>query len=84
MMSQMAGQMGMPFGRKGSSRKPARARQAGWKKKAAGVQRHRRCAARSARACPRASPTGQHAKGLDELAPGLADIDLSKLKFPKN
>jgi signal recognition particle subunit SRP54 len=23
-------------------------------------------------------------KGLDELPPGLADIDLSKLKFPKN
>ncbi len=22
-------------------------------------------------------------KGLDELPPGLADIDLSKLKFPK-
>jgi signal recognition particle subunit SRP54 len=23
-------------------------------------------------------------KGLDELPPGHADIDLSKLKFPKN
>ena len=38
---------------------------------------------RGCRACPPASPTCRNMpKGLDELPPGLANIDLSKLKFP--
>ena len=87
MMSQMAGQMGMPFGRKGSSRKAARARTSRPEgRRAEGGRRRRRCAARSV---PPGVPEGfpdlsNMPKGLDELPPGLADIDLSKLKFPKN
>ena len=60
MMSQMAGQMGMPFGRKGSSRKAARARTSRPKgRRADGGRRRRRCAIRSApvRHARRASPT---------------------------
>jgi signal recognition particle subunit SRP54 len=89
MMSQMAGQMGMPFGRK-SSRKAGKGKnkQAGKKKGARG----------KGPTPPKVSPLGagmpglppgfpdlsDMPKGLDELPPGLADIDLSKLKFPKN
>jgi signal recognition particle subunit SRP54 len=89
MMSQMAGQMGMPFGRK-SSRKAGKGKnkQAGKKKGARG----------RGPTPPKVSPLGagmpglppgfpdlsDMPKGLDELPPGLADIDLSKLKFPKN
>jgi signal recognition particle subunit SRP54 len=83
MMSQMAGQMGMPFGRKGSSRKGGKNKKKGGKKGRGPTP-------------PKAkSPFGAGVpdgfpdlsnmpKGLDELPPGLADIDLSKLKFPKN
>lgn len=90
MMSQMAGQMGMPFARKGSSRKAAKG-----KNKQAGKKKGRQ----SGRGpTPPKAPLGagmpglpagfpdlsNMPKGLDELPPGLADIDLSKLKFPKN
>jgi signal recognition particle subunit SRP54 len=86
MMSQMAGQMGMPFGRKGSSRKAAKNKKKGQKgrKKVGGPTPPK---ARNPLAA--GTPTGfpdlsNMPKGLDELPPGLADIDLSKLKFPKN
>ena len=84
MMSQMAGQMGMPFGRKGSSRKGAKNKKKG-KKGGRGPTPPKgeepvRCAG-DARWLPDLS---NMPKGLDELPPGLADFDLSKLKFPKN
>mgnify|MGYP006883597251 CR=1 FL=1 len=83
MMSQMAGQMGMPFGRKGSgpSRKAAKGKnkQAG-KKKGRGPTPPKNPMGAG---LPAGFPdlTGMP-KGLDELPPGLANIDLSKLKFP--
>ena len=81
MMSSMAGQMGMPFGRKGRRARPPRARRRA--RRADAGRRRRRRATRWAPACPPASPTCRSMpKGLDELPPGLADIDLSKLKFP--
>jgi len=86
MMSQMAGQMGMPFGRKGSSRKAAKGKnkQAGKKKGGRGPTPPR---AANPLGVGGGLPAGfpdlsNMPKGLDELPPGLADIDLSKLKFP--
>jgi signal recognition particle subunit SRP54 len=85
MMSQMAGQMGMPFARKGSSRKAAKGKnkQAG-KKKGRGPTPPK---VADPMGGPGALPAGfpdlsKMPKGLDELPPGLADFDLSKLKFP--
>ena len=81
MMSQMAGQMGMPFGRKSSPRKAGKGKnkQAG-KKKGRGPTPPRNPMGAG---LPPGFPdlTGMP-KGLDELPPGLANIDLSKLKFP--
>jgi signal recognition particle subunit SRP54 len=77
MMSQMAGQMGMPFARKGS-------------RKAKGKNKKGRKGGRGptppkVRGMPEGFPDiSQMPPGLDELPPGLADFDLSKLKFPKN
>ena len=83
MMSQMAGQMGMPFARK-SSRKAAKGK----------GKRGKRAERMGGPTPPKArNPLGagmpagfpdlsNMPKGLDELPPGLADIDLSKLKFP--
>jgi len=85
MMSQMAGQMGMPFGRKGGSRKAAKGKNKQKGKKGRGPTPPK---ARSPFGVdPGALPAGfpdlsNMPKGLDELPPGLADIDLSKLKFP--
>ena len=85
MMSQMAGQMGMPFGRK-NTRKAGKGKnkQAGKKKGGRGPT-----PARNPLGAMGGLPAGfpdlsNMPKGLDELPPGLADIDLSKLKFPKN
>jgi signal recognition particle subunit SRP54 len=85
MMSQMAGQMGMPFGRKNSARKAAKG-----KNKQAGKKKGRQAGKGPT---PPKNPLGAGLpagfpdltgmpKGLDELPPGLANIDLSKLKFP--
>jgi signal recognition particle subunit SRP54 len=87
MMSQMAGQMGMPFGRKGSSRKAAKNKKKG-KKGARGPTPPKTRGPFGPGTNP-AMPPGfpdlsNMPKGLDELPPGLADIDLSKLKFPGN
>jgi signal recognition particle subunit SRP54 len=86
MMSQMAGQMGMPFGRKGSKSKAAKG-----KNKQAGKKKGGRGPTPPKVANPLGVGGGLPAgfpdlsnmpKGLDELPPGLADFDLSKLKFP--
>ncbi|MET0896695.1 MAG: signal recognition particle protein [Mycobacterium sp.] len=83
MMSQMAGQMGMPFARKSVNRKAAKGKnkQAG-KKKGKGPtppKVHNPLGAGLPGGFPDLS---QMPKGLDELPPGLANFDLSKLKFP--
>ncbi len=86
MMSQMAGQMGMPFGRKGSPRKAGKGKnkQAGKKKGGRGPTPPKVRSPFGA-GVPEGFPDlSNMPKGLDELPPGLANIDLSKLKFPKN
>jgi signal recognition particle subunit SRP54 len=85
LMSSMAGQMGMPFGRKGSSRKAAKGKNKQKGKKGG----------RGPTPPKTPNPLGigggvpagfpdlsNMPKGLDELPPGLANFDLSKLKFP--
>ena len=84
MMSAMAGQMGMPFGRK-NTRKVAKG-----KNKQAGKGKNR---GRGPTPPKERSPFGDMPagfpdlsnmpQGLNELPPGLADFDLSQLKFPK-
>ncbi len=86
MMSQMAGQMGMPFGAQGLVAQGRQGQeQAGRQEEGqAGARRRRRRRIRWApAACPPVSRTCPNMpKGLDELPPGLANFDLSKLKFP--
>ncbi|MCV7357247.1 signal recognition particle protein [Mycolicibacterium fluoranthenivorans] len=84
MMSQMAGQMGMPFSRKNSPRKAAKGKnkQAG-KKKGRGPTPPKVANPLGVGGLPAGFPDlSNMPKGLDELPPGLADFDLSKLKFP--
>ena len=85
MMSQMAGQMGMPFGRKGSSRKAGKGKGKKGKKGGRGPTppKVRNPLGAGMPGMPAGFPDlSQMPKGLDELPPGLADIDLSKLNFP--
>jgi len=83
MMSQMAGQMGMPFGRKSSNRKAAKSKGKKGKKGARGPTLPKARNPLGAAGLPAGFPDlSQMPPGLDELPPGLADIDLSKLKFP--
>ncbi|KHO21433.1 signal recognition particle protein [Mycolicibacterium setense] len=86
MMSSMAGQMGMPFGRKNTPRKAAKGKnkQAGKKgRKGAGPTPPKVRNPLGAGGLPAGFPDlSNMPKGLDELPPGLADFDLSKLKFP--
>jgi signal recognition particle subunit SRP54 len=86
MMSQMAGQMGMPFGRKGSTRKNAKNKKKGQKgRKKMGGPTPPKVRSPFGTGVPEGFPDlSRMPKGLDELPPGLADIDLSKLKFPKS
>jgi signal recognition particle subunit SRP54 len=79
MMSQMAGAMGMPFGRRSSKKNvKGKNKQAGKKKGNRGPTP------------PKQNPLlaggfpdlSGMPEGLNELPPGLADFDLSKLKFP--
>lgn len=85
MMSSMAGQMGMPFARKSATRKAAKGKNKKGKKGARGPTPPK---VRSPFGMdPGGMPAGypdlsNMPKGLDELPPGLADFDLSKLKFP--
>jgi hypothetical protein len=84
MMSQMAGQMGMPFGRKNNQRKAAKGKnkQAG-KKKGRGAKGPTPPKNPLGAGLPGGFPDlSNMPKGLDELPPGLANFDLSKLKFP--
>jgi signal recognition particle subunit SRP54 len=85
MMSSMAGQMGMPFGRKGTQRKAAKGKnkQAGKKKGNRGPTPPKAPNPLGVGGLPAGFPDlSNMPKGLDELPPGLADFDLSKLKFP--
>jgi signal recognition particle subunit SRP54 len=86
MMSQMAGQMGMPFGRKSGSRKAKGAKGKGKKgKKGARGPTPPKARGPLGAGLPAGFPDlSGMPKGLDELPPGLADIDLSKLNLPKN
>lgn len=82
MMSQMAGQMGMPFGRK-NSRKAGKNKKKGKKGKGGPTPPKVRNPLGAMGGLPAGFPDlSNMPKGLDELPPGLADIDLSKLKFP--
>jgi signal recognition particle subunit SRP54 len=83
MMTSMAGQMGMPgFGRKSSARKAAKGKGKKGKKGARGPTPPKTRGPLGA-GMPAGLPDLSHMpKGLDELPPGLADIDLSKLNFP--
>jgi signal recognition particle subunit SRP54 len=86
MMSQMAGQMGMPFSRKSSSRKAGKGKnkQKGKKGRGPTPPKVRNPLGAGVPGMPPGFPDlSNMPKGLDELPPGLADIDLSKLKFPK-
>ena len=87
MMSQMAGQMGMPFGRKASSRKAVKGKKGKKGKKGARgptpPKTRNPLGAGMAGMPPGFPDLSNMPKGLDELPPGLANIDLSKLKFPK-
>ena len=78
MMSSMVGAMGIPgLGRKSSTRKA----KAGKGKK--GKKRGPTPPRRSPAGLPAGFPDLSHLPaGLDELPPGLADFDLSQLKFP--
>jgi signal recognition particle subunit SRP54 len=77
----MAGQMGMPFGRK-SSRKAKGAKGKKGKKGGRGPTPPKVRNPLGA-GMPAGFPDlSDMPKGLDELPPGLADIDLSKLNFP--
>ncbi|MGI9125873.1 MAG: signal recognition particle protein, partial [Mycobacterium sp.] len=84
MMSQMAGAMGMPFGRRSSKRNAKNAKKKGKK----GGNRGGPTAAKARNplfgdGMPAGFPDlSQLPEGLNELPPGLADFDLSKLKFP--
>jgi signal recognition particle subunit SRP54 len=85
MMSQMAGAMGMPFGRRSSKRSAKNNKKKG-KGKGRGPTPPRRnplLAGPLGGAMPAGFPDlSQMPEGLNELPPGLADFDLSKLKFP--
>jgi signal recognition particle subunit SRP54 len=80
-MSSMMGTIGMPgLGRKSSTRKAAKAKGAKGKK---GKKRGPTPPKRSPVGLPPGFPDLSHMPaGLDELPPGLAGFDLSKLNFP--
>jgi signal recognition particle subunit SRP54 len=84
MMSSMAGQMGMPFGRKSSNRKSGKGKRGKGKKGGRGPTPPKVRNPLGAGMPPGFPDLSDMPKGLDELPPGLAEIDLSKLKFPKN
>jgi len=81
MMSQMAGAMGMPFGRR-SSKKAAKGKnkQAGKKKSGRGPTPPKQNPLLAG--MPGMPDLSGMPEGLNELPPGLANFDLSKLKFP--
>ncbi len=81
MMSQMAGAMGMPFGRRSSKRNAKNSKKKG--KKGRGPTPAKTLNPLMGGGMPAGFPDlSQMPEGLNELPPGLAGIDLSKLKFP--
>jgi signal recognition particle subunit SRP54 len=83
MMSQMAGQMGLPFARK-SSRKAKGGKGKKGKKGGRGPTPPKVRGPLGAGMPAGLPDLSGMPSGLDELPPALADIDLSKLNFPKN
>jgi signal recognition particle subunit SRP54 len=81
MMASMAGRMGMPgVGRKGSSRKNSKGKKG---KKGARGPTPPKVRGPLGAGMPAGFPDlSQMPEGLNELPPGLADFDLTKLKFP--
>ncbi len=81
MMSQMAGAMGMPFGRRSS--KNAKGKGKKGKKGGRGPTPPKNRNPLLGQGVPGGFPDlSQMPEGLNELPPGLAGFDLSKLKFP--
>ena len=81
MMSQMAGAMGMPFGRRSSKRNAKNSKEKG--QEGARPDAGQDAQSADGPGMPAGFPDlSQMPEGLNELPPGLADFDLSKLKFP--
>jgi signal recognition particle subunit SRP54 len=83
MMSQMAGAMGMPFARR-SSKRTAKNNKKGKRGRGPTPPKARNpLFGAGMPGMPEGFPDlSQMPEGLNELPPGLADFDLSKLKFP--
>ncbi len=83
MMSQMAGAMGMPFARR-SSKRTAKSNKKGKRGRGPTPPKARNpLLGAGMPGMPDGFPDlSQMPEGLNELPPGLADFDLSKLKFP--
>jgi signal recognition particle subunit SRP54 len=82
MMSQMAGAMGMPFARRSSKKSGKNSKKKG-KKGRSGPTPPKARNPLLGGAMPDGFPDlASMPDGLNELPPGLADFDLSKLKFP--
>ena len=83
MMSQMAGQMGLPFARKSSRKAKGGKGKAGRKGKKGRGPTPPKVRGPLGAGMPGGMPDlSQMPPGLDELPPALADFDLSKLNFP--
>jgi signal recognition particle subunit SRP54 len=87
MMSQMAGAMGMPFGRRSSTKRSSKNNKKKGKAKGRGPTPARVHNPLMGGPMGAGLPAGfpdlsQMPEGLKDLPPGLADFDLSKLKFP--
>jgi signal recognition particle subunit SRP54 len=87
MMSQMAGAMGMPFGRRSNTKRSSKNNKKKGKSKGRGPTPARVSNPLLGGPMGAGMPGGfpdlsQMPEGLKDLPPGLADFDLSKLKFP--
>ena len=83
MMSQMAGAMGMGFGRRSSKRNSKSSKKKGRKGNSRGPTQPKTLNPLMGAGMPAGFPDlSQLPEGLNELPPGLAGFDLSKLKFP--
>jgi signal recognition particle subunit SRP54 len=83
MMSQMAGAMGLPFGRRSSKRSSKNNKKKGKGRGPTPPRRNPLMGGQLGGALPGGFPDlSQLPEGLNEFPPGLADFDLSKLKFP--
>jgi signal recognition particle subunit SRP54 len=84
MMSSMLGSMGIPgLGRKSATRKSGKGKGKKGKKRGPTPPRARGPLGAGTPGMPAGFPDlSNMPQGLDELPPGLADFDLSKLNFP--